>query len=422
MPSTGPVDTKEEAGSRVVQIRLKADPSYIERLGVLYAYPIRMKIVTECYRREMSPTQWQEEFGGGSYGRILGHFNALAKVGWLRKVRNLKAVEGRGRFRDLYRSTELAVLDDDTWARLPTSIQVAFTARCLRLLGERIGGALGRGAVDAQEGSERLFLCQDIRLDNRGWDAAMAAMRDCFFSLTQEQLDAKVRLDGSDEDGVLMTTAMAGFESPLPGSTTVGAEVHPLRLSDDDADLPLSTRMAKVFGDALNLQMLKAVHRQAKSPSQLCAEIGGALIQSFDRRCQLLTELGWMVRLNDEKPILYEGAGPEAFDADLWGGIPAEAARSESWPVFDSFCTKAEEALRHGSFNARQDRHVTFCTFLLDERGRRQVSRALDRCKEELRSVATQARRRAGGNGTPPPHVATILLARFEDPDGDCDC
>lgn len=426
MSSAGPADAKEKAvGSRVVQIRVGPDPSYVERLGVLYAYPVRMKIVTELYRREMSPTQWLEEFGGGSYGRILGHFKALAKVGWLRKVRNLKAVSGRGRLRDLYRATELAVLDDETWAELPTSIQIAFTARCLRVLGEVIGGALARGAVDAQSDNERLFSCETIRLDSRGWDAAMVAMRDCFFSLTQEQLDAKVRLDSSGERGDLMTTALAGFESPRLTSTvsTSASEQdrEPLRLGDD-ADLPLSTRMAKVFGDALNIQILKAVHREPKSPTQLQAEIGGALIQSFDRRCQLLTELGWMIRLSSEKPILYEAAGPEAFDADLWCGIPPAAANAHSWPIFNTFRTKAEEALRQGSFNARQDRHVTFCTFLLDKRGCRQVTAGLNRCNDELQKIAIEARERAAGHETEPPHLATFLLVRFLDPEGECYC
>jgi len=94
---------------------------------------------------------------------------------------------------------------------------------------------------------------------------------------------------------------------------------------------------------------------------------------------------------------------------------------SESWPVFDAFCEKAEDALRQGSFNARQDRHVTFCTFLLDDRGRRQVNLGLRRCKEELRGVQRNARERAGRRSSPP-QVATFLFASFEDPDADCNC
>lgn len=430
-PSPPRNSTKKSSGSR--RVRTGPEPSYLMRIGVLYAHPIRMRMNTELYRREMSPTQWLEEFGGGSYGKVLGHFRTLEKHGWVRKVRSRKDIAGRGRARDLYRATELPVIDDETWAELPTSIQVAFTARCLRQLGERIGGALARGAVDAQVNGDRLFSCRSVRLDDRGWEAAMAILRDCFFSLAQEQLDAKVRLDTSPEHGRLMTIALAGFESPSYGSVSLarkqmgatGSAHPPLRLSNDGG-LPLSTRMAKVFADPLTLQILEELHFQDMSPSQLEDKMGGASLQAFDRRCQTLTELGWVVRREreaDSPMVLYRAAGPEAFDADLWGGIPDSAEPTPSWPVFDEFCQKAEAALRQGSFNARQDRHVTWCTFLLDERGWRQVTHSLNRCNDRLIAVAAEARKRAvAAELTAPPYVATFLLARFEDPEGDCDC
>jgi DNA-binding transcriptional ArsR family regulator len=423
-PSPGAVRTRAPGSPR---LRTGPEPSYLTRLGVLYVHPIRMKIGTELYRREMGVTQWIEEFGGGSYGKVHGHFKKLEEHGWLRKVRSRKEAAGRGRSRDLYRATELAVIDDETWVELPISVQVAFTTRCLRLLGERVGGALARGAVDAPGGSDRVFSCRSVGLDDQAWGAAMLALRECFFSLTQEQLDAKVRLGGEPHNGVLMTIALAGFESPgSRGAAMVGGETHsvpPLRLSDDD-ELPLSTRMAKVFGEPLNLQILKALHSEEMSPTQLQAKLGGASVQSFDRRCQTLEDLGWVVRLgarSDPPPIFYRAAGPEAFDADLWGGIPHSARQAESWPVFDEFCTKAEEALRHGTFNVRPDRqHVTFCTFLLDDRGRRQVTRALKRCDQRLRKAEAEARGRAGRRSSPP-CVVTFLLASFDDPEGDSD-
>jgi len=239
-----------------------------------------MRINTVLYRREMSPTQWLEEFRGGSYGKVLGHFKALEKIGWLRKVRSRKDVAGRGRSRDLYRATELPVIDDETWAELPLSIQVAFTARCLRHLGERIGDALARGTVDAQINSARHFACRSIRLDDEGWEVAMAILRDCFFSLAQEQLDAKVRLDTSPKPGRLMTIALAGFESPRSGSAlsagarlrAAGSDGHPPLRLGDRGDLPLSTRMAKVFADPLALQILKELEFRDMSPTQLEAK------------------------------------------------------------------------------------------------------------------------------------------------------
>ena len=258
----------------------------------------------------------------------------------------------------------------------------------------------------------------------------MAILRDCFFSLAQEQLDAKVRLDDSPEPGRLMTIALAGFESPRPGSAprrgaAGGGDHPPLRLGDT-GDLPLSTRMAKVFADPLTLQILKELQFRDMSPSQLETKVGGASVQAFDRRCKTLTELGWLVRLGRgaESPlVLYRAAGPEAFDADLWGGVPVMAKQAPSWPVFDDFCQKAEEALRQGSFNARPNRHVTWCTFLLDERGWLQVTHALNRCNDQLNAVATDAGKRAwAASRSTPQCLATFLLASFEDSEGDSEC
>jgi len=393
-------------------------------LGVLYAHPLRIKIASELYMREMSPTEAFKEFGGGSYGQILGHFRILEKHGWIRLVRSEKASGGRGRPRNIYRATELAVVDDETWASLPTSIQVAFTARTLQHLGERVGGALAAGNVDTA--GDRFFRCRTEGIDDKGWRDSMAALADCFYTLAQEQLDAKIRLDKSAELGVLFTFAVAGFEMPRSeaesprGSAWIDGAV-PLRLDLDR--IPLSTRMAKVFGDPLNLEIVKVLHAGAQSPSQLHAGVGKGSLWSIDRRCQVLTELGWLTRADDaedERSVLYRAAGPEVCDADVWSEIPDEAKKAGSWPVFEEFCGKASEALREGSFNARPDRHLTSFTFRLDRQGWKQARLALRRCDKQLNGVAAAARSRAKATAQfksdTPPYLATFLLAGFEDP------
>ena len=50
---------------------------HLRRLAVVFAVPIRLKIVAELYQREMSPKQFYEEFGGGSISRVAKHFERL---------------------------------------------------------------------------------------------------------------------------------------------------------------------------------------------------------------------------------------------------------------------------------------------------------------------------------------------------------
>lgn len=413
----------EVKSAKTPRVRISTEPSYLTRLGVLYAHPLRIKIASELYMREMSPTEAFEEFGGGSYGQILSHFHTLEEHGWIRRVRSERATGGRGRPRNIYRATELAVVDDDTWAEFPPSIQVAFTVRTLQHLGERVGSALAAGNVDQR--GDRFFRCRTAAIDERGWREAMAALADCFYSLAQEQLDAKIRLDRSPDRGMLFTFALSGFEMPRPrpegAPETEAAEPAPLLRLDFD-DLPLPTRMAKVFSDPLNLKILTATHQQALSPSELYANLGGGSLWSIDRRCRMLTDLGWLARQGDdtdERAVLYRAVGPEVLDAEVWEEIPQAARQAESWPVFDEFCEKASTALREGSFNARTDRHLTSFTFLLDPRGWKQAGVALRLCDRALKAIDGASRGRSAAalsRKADPPYRATFLLAAFADP------
>ncbi|MGN6256971.1 MAG: hypothetical protein ACTHN3_04370 [Solirubrobacterales bacterium] len=375
--------------------------------------------MSELYMREMSPTQAHEEFGGGlSYGAMLKHFKVLEENGWLRWVRKAHLGSDSGRRHDLYRATELAVVDDETWEELPTSIQVAFSARTLQQLGERVGGALAEGSVDRRKG--RFFDCRTLSMDRQGWAAAMDVLADCFHSHVQEQVDAKIRLEKSREPGFLMTIALAGFPSPHPQqrfSDRIARAPGALQLQG--GTLPLSTRMAKVFGDPISLEILKTLHVETLTPSQLQAQLGRASVRDYWRRCRSLTGLGWLVRPTgpDAPPGAYRAAGPQVFDdADIWSAVPRGAEKAESWPIFREFCAKASDALRHGCFNEQPVRHVTWCTFLLDEQGWQQVTRSLRASHDRLGRIAVESTRRikavSDSTSTLP---ATFFLAGFED-------
>src|SRR6188472_1360841 len=99
------------------RVRISAEPSYLARLGVVWAYPLRLTIVTELYMREMSATEFFKEFGGSSIGNVRWHFQKLREHGWLRFVRTKSGP--RGRPQNLYRATELAYYDDECAAELP---------------------------------------------------------------------------------------------------------------------------------------------------------------------------------------------------------------------------------------------------------------------------------------------------------------
>lgn len=56
------------------------------RMAKVFAEPLRIKILAELNRQDMSATQFFEEFGGGSVTRVSRHFKVLSEYGWLAKV------------------------------------------------------------------------------------------------------------------------------------------------------------------------------------------------------------------------------------------------------------------------------------------------------------------------------------------------
>ncbi len=412
---------------RAPRVRLGAEASYLTRLGVLYADPIRLKIVAELNLREMSPPQFAEELGGASVDMVRWHFKKLAKHGWLRKVRTAKPTRAPGRPQDFYRSTELALIDTETWRTLPPPIRSAFRGRVLELLWKQIADALSADTFDSRP--DRHLTWTPVVLDEQGWKERGAALADCFHRLEREQDKAKARMEASGEEPIVMTVALAGFESPGAPGNAGWAEGPPQTLpaagsgATFDAAVPLTTRLAKVFADPLSLKILTELNLASMSATRLRDKLGGPSVYAFDRRCKTLAELGWIVKVDSKTggrrrgatEIFYRATGPAYLETEIWSGVPNGAKRGMTWTTLQQFRGKVEEAMQAGTFDQRPDRHLTWLPLLLDERGWRQVIALLESFFRALFSAQEAAKKRLvekGEQGL----LVTYFLAGFESP------
>jgi hypothetical protein len=419
---------RHQAHKRTQRVRVGTEASYLTRLGIVYADPIRLIIARELYMREMSPPQFFEEFGGGSVDKVRWHFKKLAEYGWLRKVKIARPQGGRGRPQHFYRATELALIDTETWVTLPLSIRSVYSARVLDQLWEQIGSALRADTLDSRQ--DRHLTWVPVVLDEQGWKDRGQALADCFHSLQHEQDDAKVRLQASGEEPILMTVALAGFESP--GTLDVSAEQEPALdglppLAKPppglDPSAPLTMRIAKVFADPVNLKIITELNLACLSATQLQARIGGASVYSFDRRCKMLVELGWIVKVETKtggkrrgaKEIFYRAVGPVYLDTEMWSDVGDEAKRGATWTTLRQFREKVDEAIQAETFDRRADRHLTWLPLLVDDTGWHQVISLLEGFFRGLFPAQAEARNRltkAGGEG----FLATYFVAGFESP------
>ena len=178
-------------------VRFESQAPFLQRLAIVFADPLRLKIVTELYMRPMSPTLFFEEFGGGSVSRVNRHFKTLVKHGWLRYIRSETGGKRYGGVESFYRAPELAIFDNKTWAELPYSMRVEFSATIFNQFAERVIDAMQAGTFDAR--SDRHFTWTPILLDQVGWDRVVAAVDALFESLFEEQEDAKLRTYESGE-------------------------------------------------------------------------------------------------------------------------------------------------------------------------------------------------------------------------------
>jgi hypothetical protein len=411
-----------QAAPGMPRVRISAHPSYLTRLGVVWASPLRLTIVTELHMREMSATEFYKEFGGGSVGNINGHFQTLAKHGWLRMVREKRA--GPGRPHKVYRSTELAVFDDECAAELPFCVRAAWSARILGQMGERVATALRAGAFERS--TERLLALDSLLLDEQGWKEAMAAVARCFRSLAQEQTDANLRIKDSEEIPRLMMVSLAGFEAPpapVSSSRLDPLLERPVRpVVGLDLGALWETRLAKVFSDPLNIQILNEISGTPRSPSELQGKIGGYGVWKFDRQCKALERLGWVARVGEKSggerrgstEVFYEAVTP-TLSVDLWAAVDPSARKGSDWEVLEAFYERAADAMAAGTLDKRPDKHLSWSPLLLDRIGWRQVLAELKLCRRALRDVEMRMRGRRDGE-TRGSMQAVFLLAGFEIP------
>lgn len=395
---------------------LCAGRSYLERLGVLYMDEIRLTIVMELYMREMGPRQFFETIGGSSYDSIRRHFLKLVETGWLRKVRTVAT--GRGRPEALYRATEQAVIHTETWRTIPVSIRDAFTVMLLEEMGSRLGVALEGGTAEAR--ADRVAAFRVLEVDEVAWCIAHEAIERCFQTLGQEQIDAKIRLETSGEQPLLMIVNLGAFEAPGP---QVPATLALPKVADLPSPERWPHRIGKVFSDRLDLAIIDELNRVAMTPAQLHETLGGASTQGFLKRCKRLTKLGWVVNVDTQTGGALHGAtvyqfraaSPSVSEQDIIGGIPADLRKGKSWDAFQRFLATSVEAVDAGAFNSRFDRHLTMSPLLIDEIGWTQVTKALRSFEETLLRLDAQvSKRRRTKNFTGFP--AGFLCSSYQSP------
>jgi DNA-binding transcriptional ArsR family regulator len=403
----------------------KSRAAWLRRLSVAFADPLRLKIITELYLREMSSTEFFEAFGGGSVPRVNRHFKALAKHGWLTLVRTKTGGRRRGAQENFYRATELAVVDLEVWAGLPEPVRLAFTCRTYKQFAERGKDAISAGTFDAR--SDRHLTWTPLVLDRRGWERIIRALDEIFEALLEEQERANLRITKSGEAPILTTAGLAGFESPARSSTFVKPldEANPAAsgVRADDSEIPIDLRLSKVFANLLDLKIVSELNQRVMSPKQFFLECGGDSLSQVSRHFKHLEIYKWLEMVRTATGGMRRGAvehfyratEPAIFDIATWSDVPIASKSKFSWRTFQQLCEQLTEAIAQRTIDSRVDRHFTWSLLRLDQQGWDWLVSALDALFDSLLEDQEKAQARMEKSGEEPIRM-TVAMAAFESP------
>lgn len=403
-----------------IWIGIRTRAKHLRRLSVVFAVEVRLKIVTELYMREMSPKEFHEEFGGGSISRVTQNFERLAEAGWLRYIRS----EGpggkrRGGVEHFYRATELAYCDADTWALLPYSIRVAFSWNSFKQIAQRLREALEEETFDARP--DRHLTAIQLLLDQVGWERVIEAVDTEFVCQFEEQEDSRRRVSHTGEGLIRASSVLMAFESPTRGDERTG----PLLVENRrEPAVPFPLRISKVFADEVCMQIIEEANRGEISAPSFHAEFGGDTVDGIRRRLKKLAEIGWLRetgkktggRRRGATEVFYRATGPAILEDDgPWAKVSDPLKGTRGWTTFARLSKRVKEAMVAGTFDAREDRYLTWSILSLDQQGWEKVVASVDVLLAFVLKEQERAKARMKKSGEKP-ILVTVALGAFESP------
>lgn len=410
-----------------VWIGVRKHLEHLQRLSVVYAIPLRLKIVTELYQREMSPKQFFEEFGGGDASRVAKHFERLRETGWLRLVRTAgPGGRRRGGVEMIHRATELAFCDRETWAVLPYSIRVTVTWNASKEIARHLREAIEAHVFQAR--ADRHLSGTRVLLDQQGHERVADAVAVEFGGQYEEQEDARRRTDHTGEELFGVGSLLLGFELPPDdGDLPDGPELVPSK-----APLtPVPVRLSKAFADGLCMQIVDEANLAPISTSIFFAKYGeqlkGTVRHRKDmirRRLKKMEKAGWLAEVGQQtgghrrggREKLYRATGPALYDEEEnapWTDAPEELTDTADWATFLQVSEWAKTAMVAGTLNRRDDTTIAWSILRLDRQGWERVGASLKKLLALAREEEKLARARMRASGeTPTPMV--VALGLFE--------
>jgi DNA-binding transcriptional ArsR family regulator len=178
-------------------------------------------------------------------------------------------------------------------------------------------------------------------------------------------------------------------------------------------------RLIKALAHPLRAQLLSMFNERVASPNQLAKELDEGLSQvSYHVKVLREYECIELVKTEPRRGAVehfYRGTARVFFRDDVWKQLPKSVQSGISANVIQSIVDDAVEALGAETFDAREDRHLSWTPVIVDERGWEDLTTLFAEALERVLDIQAESAGRlaeSGQEGIP----AVTALMNFEAP------
>ena len=182
---------------------------------------------------------------------------------------------------------------------------------------------------------------------------------------------------------------------------------------------------AAVLAHPLRVRILALLNERDLSPVEFCRE--GFAPPDMDvshvaYHFRELAEYGCLTMIEENKrrgsiEHVYRGIGRAYFSDMDWASLGPEERLKISKAVIQGLFARADEAIMASTFEAREDRHLSWIALKLDEQGWKEMVTTLTAAFGEVEQIRNDAERRLADSGEQP-ITSTCGILGFPSPAG----
>ena len=156
---------------------------------------------------------------------------------------------------------------------------------------------------------------------------------------------------------------------------------------------PFDERLAKAMAHPLRQRILEVLNRRVSSPREVAEELGEKL-GDVGYHFRMLREYGVieLVRTEQRRGAVkhfYRATSRAMLDNTTWARLPESARRAMRGHALDQIWQHVTDGVKNGGFD-RDDMHVSWTTFDLDEKGYQAMVKLVEQTVEKAQAIQAQ--------------------------------